>query len=223
MRGEPAMAKLMRAIGLMSGTSMDGIDVALIDTDGVDRVQRGPSTTYPYAQAFRRRLAAAVGAAAPLTGRQQRPGDLATVEAELTQLHAEAAQRFVQERGLAPARIDVVGFHGHTVLHAPERGLTVQLGDGAGLARRLLIDVVYDLRAADVAAGGQGAPLAPAYHAALLARQLRPAVIVNIGGVANVTWIGASGELLALDTGPGNGLIDVWMEQIGRAHVCSSV
>ena len=207
------MVKLMRAIGLMSGTSMDGIDVALIDTDGVDRAQRGPSATYPYAQDFRRRLAAAIGAAAGLAGRHQRPGDLATVEVELTQLHAEATQRFLQEAGLAPARIDVVGFHGHTVLHAPERGLTVQLGDGAGLARRLVIDVVYDLRAADVAAGGQGAPLAPAYHGALLARQTRPAVIVNIGGVANVTWIGPSGELLAFDTGPGNAMIDDWMER----------
>jgi anhydro-N-acetylmuramic acid kinase len=126
----------------------------------------------------------------------------------------------------------VVGFHGHTVLHAPERGLTLQLGDGAELARRLALDVVYDLRAADVAAGGQGAPLAPAYHAALMARQSKPVVIVNIGGVANVTWIGAAGELLAFDTGPGNAMIDDWMQRrrglarddngalaaVGRAH-----
>ena len=107
----------------------------------------------------------------------------------------------------------MVGFHGHTVLHAPERALTVQLGDGVGLARRLAIDVVYDLRAADVAAGGQGAPLAPAYHGALMARQRKPVVIVNIGGVANVTWIGSSGELLAFDTGPGNAMIDDWMQR----------
>ena len=99
------------------------------------------------------------------------------------------------------------------MLHAPERALTVQLGDGAGLARRLSIDVVYDLRAADVAAGGQGAPLAPAYHGALMARQRKPVVIVNIGGVANVTWIGSSGELLAFDTGPGNAMIDDWMQR----------
>jgi anhydro-N-acetylmuramic acid kinase len=207
------MAKLMRAIGLMSGTSMDGIDVALIETDGADRANRGPSATYPYAEAFRQRLRAASGAAAGLARRHERPGSLAAVEAELTQLHAEAAERFFAAAGLAAAQIDVVGFHGHTVLHAPQRGLTVQLGDGAGLARRLSIDVVYDLRAADVAAGGQGAPLAPAYHGALMARQSKPVVIVNIGGVANVTWIGSSGELLAFDTGPGNALIDDWMRR----------
>ena len=226
------MAQLMRAIGLMSGTSMDGIDVALIETDGARRASRGPAATYPYDAAFRQRLRAAIGAAASLTGRHERPGSLAAVEAELTQLHAEAVERFLAQAGLAAAGVDVVGFHGHTVLHAPERGLTLQLGDGAELARRLALDVVYDLRAADVAAGGQGAPLAPAYHAALMARQSKPVVIVNIGGVANVTWIGAAGELLAFDTGPGNAMIDDWMQRrrglarddngalaaVGRAH-----
>lgn len=207
------MASMMRAIGLMSGTSMDGIDVALIETDGADRATRGAFASYPYDEAFRQRLRAAIGTAAGLVGRHERPGTLAAVEAELTQLHAEAVQRLLAEAGTAPAQIDIAGFHGHTVLHAPERGLTVQLGDGAGLARRLSIDVVYDLRAADVAAGGQGAPLAPAYHAALMARQRRPVVIVNIGGVANVTWIGAAGELLAFDTGPGNAMIDDWMQR----------
>jgi len=206
------MAKLLRAIGLMSGTSMDGIDVALIDTDGAECAQRGPSTTYPYAEALRARLRAGIRAAAGLTGRQHRPSDLGPLEAELTQLHAQAVKTFLHAGGLSPAGIDVIGLHGHTVLHAPERGITVQLGDGAGLARATGIDVVYDLRAADVAAGGQGAPLAPAYHAALLARQAKPVVIVNIGGVANVTWIGAAGELLAFDTGPGNAMIDDWMQ-----------
>jgi anhydro-N-acetylmuramic acid kinase len=207
------MAKLMQAIGLMSGTSMDGIDVALIETDGVSRVSRGPAATYPYAEAFRQRLRAAIGETGGLTGRHERPGSLAAVEAELTHLHAAAVERFLGQAGLVAAEVDVVGFHGHTVLHAPERGLTLQLGDGAELARRLAIDVVYDLRAADVAAGGQGAPLAPAYHAALMARQSKPVVIVNIGGVANVTWIGAAGELLAFDTGPGNAMIDDWMRR----------
>jgi len=207
------MAKLTRAIGLMSGTSMDGIDVALIDTDGADRVERGPAATYPYSEPLRARLGAAISSAVGLSGRRQRPGSLGAVEAELTQLHAQAVGRFLQLQQLSPAGIDVIGFHGHTVLHAPERGLTVQLGDGVALARALAIDVVYDLRAADVAAGGQGAPLAPAYHAALLVRQAKPVVIVNIGGVANVTWIGARGEMLAFDTGPGNAMIDDWMQR----------
>jgi anhydro-N-acetylmuramic acid kinase len=211
------MPRMMRAIGLMSGTSMDGIDVALIDTDGVHAAQRGPSATYPYAEAFRTRLRAGLRAAAQLAARDERPASLAQLEAELTDLHAQAVARFLA--GASHGPIDVIGFHGHTLLHAPERGLTVQLGDGAALAQALGIDVVYDLRAADVAAGGQGAPLAPAYHSALLAQQQKPVAIVNIGGVANVTWIGATGELLAFDTGPGNALLDDWVQRRqGRAH-----
>jgi len=207
------MAKLTRAIGLMSGTSMDGIDVALIDTDGADRLERGPAATYAYGEPLRARLWAAINTAAGLSARQERPGSLGALEQELTDLHAQAVEGFLHRQQLSPRDIEVIGFHGHTVLHAPERGLTVQLGDGVALARVLGIDVVYDLRAADVAAGGQGAPLAPAYHAALLVRQAKPVVIVNIGGVANVTWIGAAGELLAFDTGPGNAMIDDWMQR----------
>ena len=121
-------------------------------------------------------------------------------------------QGFWPTTALDAGTIDVVGFHGHTVLHAPEQRLTVQIGDGALLAKSTGIDVVYDLRAADVAAGGQGAPLAPVYHRALTARlPERPIAVLNIGGVANVTWIGHDGELLAFDTGPGNALIDDWM------------
>ena len=204
------MGKMMRALGLMSGTSMDGIDVALVDTDGSAAAQRGPSATYPYTEALRRRLRAGISAAVELKDRQDRPGSLGALELELTDLHAQAVQSFLQQTEVAPAAVAVIGFHGHTVLHAPERRLTVQLGCGARLARATGIDVVHDLRAADVAAGGQGAPLAPAYHAALMARQAKPVVIVNIGGVANVTWIGPSGALLAFDTGPGNAMIDDW-------------
>jgi anhydro-N-acetylmuramic acid kinase len=99
-------------------------------------------------------------------------------------------------------------------LHAPDRRLTVQLGDGPGLASAIGIDVVYDLRAADCAAGGQGAPLAPVYHRALAAQlPQRPLAVLNIGGVANVTWIGRNGELLSFDTGPGNAMIDDWMQR----------
>ena len=207
------MGKMLRAIGLMSGTSMDGIDVALIASDGAERVERRASATFPYTAALRGRLRAGIAAAAALETRQARPQPLAALEAELTALHADAVRSFLAEVGQSPADIDVIGFHGHTVLHAPERGVTVQLGDGQALARATRIGVVYDLRAADVAAGGQGAPLAPAYHAALMAGQEKPVVIVNIGGVANVTWIGAAGELLAFDTGPGNALLDDYMQR----------
>jgi anhydro-N-acetylmuramic acid kinase len=213
------MGKTMRALGLMSGTSMDGIDVALIETDGAETVTRGPAQTFAYGAPFAGQLRQAIEAARGLSDRTARPGALAAAEQALTAHHASAVSVFLKQQGLQSGDIGVVGFHGHTVLHAPERRLTVQIGDGAELARRTGIDVVYDLRAADVAAGGQGAPLVPVYHRALAARiGARPVAVVNVGGVANVTWIGREGTLLAFDTGPGNALIDDWMlKQTGRA------
>jgi anhydro-N-acetylmuramic acid kinase len=229
------MSKTLRAIGLMSGTSMDGIDVALIETDGEDAVQRGPSATFAYDAAFRGRLAAAIDDARGLSDRCARPGRLGDVERELTARHATAVEHFLAGQRLASADIDVIGFHGQTVLHVPGTRsfatlpdarvmtvaptLTVQIGDGAELARRTGIDVVWDVRAADAAAGGQGAPLVPVYHRAMAARlPLRPVAVVNVGGVGNVTWIGRDGTLIAFDTGPGNALIDDWMlRQTGKA------
>ncbi len=208
------MGKMMRAIGLMSGTSMDGIDVALVETDGEDNLTRGPALTVGYDESFRSALKHAIADARNLADRTNRPGCLTDVERELTERHAAAAGQFLAQRGLQPADIGVIGFHGHTVWHAPEQRVTVQLGDGALLARRTGIDVVWDLRAADCAAGGQGAPLAPVYHRALAGKlPQRPIAILNIGGVANITWIGRAGELLAFDTGPGNAMIDDWMQR----------
>lgn len=206
------MGKVMRAIGLMSGTSMDGIDIALLETDGEAHVRRFRGASVAYPEAFRTRLRAALARAAFLTRRDARPAPLAEVEEELTDRHAEALSRFLGDCLLQPSAVDVIGFHGQTVLHRPADGLTVQLGGGGRLAARVGIDVVFDLRAADVAAGGEGAPLVPVYHRALAARiGDRPVAFVNIGGVANVTWIGRAGELLAFDTGPGNAPIDDWM------------
>jgi anhydro-N-acetylmuramic acid kinase len=237
-RNQP-MGKTLRALGLMSGTSMDGIDVALIETDGEDTLQRGRSGTYPYSETFRANLREALAQAAQIGQRRERPAQLAMVEQYLTDLHVEAVTQFLEDHRVDPQTVDVIGFHGQTVLHKTvmtrstsvdepkavldtppvsaaigPRTLTVQLGDGARLAKQTGIDVVYDLRAADCAAGGQGAPLAPVYHRALTARLPdRPVALLNIGGVANVTWIGAKGELLAFDTGPGNAMIDDWMQR----------
>ena len=206
------MSKLMRAIGLMSGTSMDGIDIALLETDGEDRVRRYPGLSMPYPEPFRARLRQAAVEAEKLSDRTARPGCLAEVEQELTTRHADTVLRFMGNLALQPSAIDVIGFHGHTVLHRPDAGLTVQLGDGRQLAERTGIDVVYDLRAADVAAGGQGAPLVPIYHRALVAElPQRPVAFVNIGGVANVTWIDRRHDVIAFDTGPGCAMIDDWM------------
>ena len=202
------MSKLVTALGLMSGTSLDGIDVALIKTDGEDIVERGASMTFTYSDGQRRQLMEALGDACTIEQRDERPGNLAGIEQELTDWHVYAVQHFLSEN---PAEVDVIGFHGQTVIHRPEKKLTVQLGLGEALAQKLGIPVVYDMRASDVAAGGQGAPLVPVYHRALAASiRERPVVFVNIGGVSNITAIASSGEMLAFDTGPGNALLDDW-------------
>lgn len=208
-----------RALGLMSGTSLDGIDVALIETDGERVLGRGFAATYPYSEAFREKLRDGLSEATVLRDRAARPGRLHLLEQYLTELHAEAVGHYLADHQIEPDSIDLVGFHGQTVLHRPEARLTVQLGDGALLARRVGRPVVYDLRAADVAAGGQGAPLAPAYHRALAAEiSARPLVVLNLGGVANVTWIGRDGTLLAFDTGPASAMIDDWVKaKLGKA------
>ena len=223
MHGKVAMGKLMRAIGLMSGTSLDGIDVALIDTDGEDQVVRGPAMTFPYDDAMRRVLLNAIADAQDLQVRDARPHSLAAAERALTESHGVAFAQFLKETGIERSSVDVIGFHGQTVLHRPEIGLTVQLGLGELLANFTRCPVVYDLRAADVDAGGEGAPLVPAYHRALTAKlPQRPIAIVNIGGVANVTWIGGDGTLIAFDTGPGNALINDWMLRKTGAYLNSS-
>lgn len=208
------------ALGLMSGTSLDGIDVAMLRTDGEAQVGRGPSRTYPYDDSQRQILRQALAAATTMTSRTDRSGVLGAAESALTHWHADAVRAFCHDIGTDLASIDLIGFHGQTVLHRPEQRLTVQLGDGQALANMLGRPVAFDLRAADVAAGGQGAPLVPAYHRALAASlPQRPVAFVNIGGVANVTWVGenigvgAGDGLIAFDTGPGNALIDDWMLQ----------
>ena len=220
MHGKGTVGKMMRALGLMSGTSMDGIDVALIDTDGEQAVHRGPGMCFPYNPDQREMLGEALRHASGIVRRHERPGNLMEAERVLTELHAAAVHAFCRRKGIDRSTIDVIGFHGQTVLHRPRQRLTVQLGDGALLAELTTRKVVFDLRAADVEAGGQGAPLVPVYHRALAGRIAeKPVVIVNIGGVSNVTWIGGDGTLLAFDAGPGNALIDDLMKE-RRGHAC---
>ena len=191
---------------------MDGIDVALVRSDGRQIVERGPARTYDYDDDARAVLARAMADAQTMTGRGQRPGGLAGAEDLITQLHDQAVSDFLSATQTRPGAVDVIGFHGQTVIHRPQQQLTVQLGDGAKLARMTGIDVIGDLRAGDVAAGGQGAPLVPVYHRALAGMLAeRPVAFVNIGGVSNVTYVGRSDDLLAFDTGPGNALLDDWV------------
>src|SRR5580704_1080807 len=207
------MAMMMTAIGLMSGTSLDGVDIALIETDG-KRVQSfGPSGYRPYTDTERGLLRQALTEAVHLPQRDARPGVLREAERAVTIAHAEAVAAFTAQNRISREDIDIVGFHGQTVLHRPAEKMTVQIGDATALARAIHIPVMHDFRAADVAAGGQGAPFVPVYHRALAQSLERegPVVVVNIGGVSNITYIDGADTLIACDTGPGNALLDDFM------------
>jgi anhydro-N-acetylmuramic acid kinase len=213
--------ELVCTLGLMSGTSMDGIDLALLRTDGEAVVERGPSFAVPYDAPFRRRLEAALRTARAIDKRDERPGELAALERDITGRHADAIDLFLRNGANRWGKPELIGFHGQTVLHRPHLGLTVQLGDGKWLSALTGMQVVYDMRANDMLHGGQGAPLVPAYHAAL-SRALPkryaesfPLAFVNIGGISNITYVQTEGDPIAFDTGPGNTLIDQWVSSRG--------
>jgi anhydro-N-acetylmuramic acid kinase len=192
-------------IGLMSGTSMDGVDAALLYTDGENIVKTGAALTLPYDEALRR---------ATFVLMRGQGGDKAAIAHAITQRHREAVEALIAQSGLARAEIKLIGFHGQTIRHVPHEGITEQIGDAAWLAAETGIPVVADFRSNDVKHGGQGAPLVPLYHAALAHALPKPVMVVNIGGVANVTWIGqGDANLIAFDCGPGNALMDDWMRQ----------
>lgn len=221
---EPAPV-FMNAIGLMSGTSLDGVDAALVRTNGICVSGHGPAVTVPYPPDLRGRLRVLLDDAPHLT---PQAGQVHEIARDLTDIHAQAIRLIRQSAPDMP--VDLVGFHGQTILHAPvsatlstgadttgrhapQRGRTWQIGDAARLSAATDLPVIHDFRSADVQAGGQGAPLAPLYHAALLQGLPGPVAVLNIGGVANLTLVGATGTILACDTGPGNALLDDWTHQ----------
>ncbi len=198
------------AIGLMSGTSLDGIDAALVRTDGVQVHELGAWIMSDYPPALREQLREVVHG----------QGNKVQAEREMTLQHAKVVQQLLKQAGMQPQDVGVIGFHGQTVDHRPEEGITVQIGDGALLAAETGIDVIYDMRKNDVREGGQGAPLVPLFHAALAKNLSLPVAMLNIGGIANVTYIGrdANGvdglRIIAFDTGPGNVLMNDYMHKM---------
>ncbi len=204
----------MKAIGLMSGTSMDSVDVALIETDGETIDAFGPHAAFPFDEPERYLLREAMESARGLYRRDDRTGVLGLAESMVTAKHVQCVKDFASANAIDLASVDVIGFHGQTVIHRPEKGFTVQLGDGKALSEALGAPVVYDFRAADMERGGHGAPLVPIFHRALALRAglPLPAAFVNIGGISNVTFVpeGPAEGLVAFDAGPGNCLLDDW-------------
>jgi len=194
--------KAITAIGLMSGTSLDGIDAAIIKTDGENIFDFGKSISIEYSTELKDQIREVI----------KQNSNIDEVTKIITQKHADAVNKLLEEANLQSSDIDVIGFHGQTIKHDPDNGITQQIGDGKLLAELTDINVVNDLRSNDVKHGGQGAPLVPLYHYALLkkAKVPLPVAILNIGGVANVTYISEE-TIMAFDTGPGNALIDDWV------------
>ncbi len=204
---------MTRALGVISGTSMDGIDVALLDGDGETIASVGPGAAYPYPAEVAERLRAVVADPALAAG------PLDALERDVTDAHVAAVEAFLVDHAIGRESVALVGLHGQTVLHRPQQRYTRQLCDGARAAGRLGLDVVCDFRSADVAAGGEGAPLVPLYHAALAVGLERPLMFLNWGGVGNVTYLGRGGEIVAFDTGPANAPLDDFVRRrLGLSH-----
>jgi anhydro-N-acetylmuramic acid kinase len=202
------MSKIYRALGVISGTSMDGIDVALVETDGRMKVHPGAGATYPYPDHVRTALLGLI--ADPVRAES---ADVPALEAAVTRTHGDAIERFLRERQIGADTLDLIGLHGQTVFHAPRRRMTRQLGSGAEIAARFGVPTVFRFRHADVAAGGEGAPLVPLYHQALAAQLEKPLMILNLGGVGNVTYLGERDEVIAFDTGPASAMLDDFVGQ----------
>jgi anhydro-N-acetylmuramic acid kinase len=200
-------ADTLTAIGVISGTSMDGIDVSIVTSDGRDAVSFGAGASYPYRAETRRDLQALVAEA-----ERALTEPLIELEAAVTTDHLAAIERFIADQKLDRATVDLVGLHGQTVYHRPDLRFTRQLIDGPAVADALGIPTVDRFRHADVAAGGEGAPFAPLYHRALAQGMAQPVMVLNLGGVGNVTYI--DGEtVIAFDTGPASAILDDFVQR----------
>ena len=203
----------LTAIGVISGTSMDGIDVSIVTSDGRDAVSFGAGASYPYRDSTRQALQALIAEA-----ERALTEPLVELEAAVTADHLAAIRRFIAEHGIDSGRINLVGLHGQTVYHRPQQRFTRQLIDGPAVAAALGIPTVDRFRYADVAAGGEGAPFAPLYHRALAQGMEQPVMVLNLGGVGNVTYIDGK-EVIAFDTGPASALLDDFvLRRLGRAY-----
>ena len=193
------------SLGIMSGTSLDAIDLAMLKTDGTSIIEHGDAFSVPIPTDLQQELRSLM----QQTAAHNITCDFLHIEQRYSELVAEAVLNFIKAQKIQP---DIIGLHGQTIIHRPLEGITWQLGNANIIAQRTNIGVISDFRRRDMAAGGQGAPLVPLYHAALCEKLPKPIAILNIGGVANVTYIGENDELIAFDTGTGNALINDWVQ-----------
>ncbi len=211
----------------MSGTSLDGVDAALVEflDDPETPPQKNPEQiasqhcrvlhtfSLPYSTALRSELLALHDSGNNELERS------ALIANQLSALYAEAVNRLLAVAGITPSQVSAIGCHGQTIRHRPELGFTLQIGNSSLLAELTGITIIGDFRSRDIAAGGQGAPLVPAFHQAVFGHPTLNRVLINIGGIANLSYLPANGEIRGFDSGPGNMLMDVWAERhLGKRY-----
>ena len=217
--------KTLRVLGFMTGTSLDAVDMAVIETDGENIISFGPAGEMKLDAETRAVVEDAIEDALDWERDEEEPDSFEDARMAVADAHLAAALSFMAVNGVKASRLDIVGVHGQTVLHeAPTAelpGRTVQLIDALSVAEGLGVRTAYDFRSADVAAGGQGAPLAPVYHAALVRKSglTGPVAVLNLGGVGNITLVRADGGLEAFDTGPANGMVDLLVQSRGKKRM----
>tara|TARA_B100000700_G_scaffold31140_1_gene29864 strand:- start:114 stop:1214 length:1101 start_codon:yes stop_codon:yes gene_type:complete len=208
------MGKIYTALGLMSGTSMDGVDASIIDSDGDIEFSIKTDKYFEYGDELRQKLVKIRKKVSVFEDLKSYSDEIKSLEREITIFHANAVNKIIET---SKVEIDFLGFHGQTIFHDPEKRISKQLGDGNMLSQLTKKNVVYDFRQNDIKNDGQGAPLAPIYHI-LLAKTFKkkgilklPIIILNIGGIANITYINSNYKMTSEDIGPGNCLIDKWI------------
>ena len=217
--------KTLRVLGFMTGTSLDAVDMAVIETDGENIISFGPAGEMKLDAETRAIVEDAIEDALDWERDEEEPDSFEDARMAVADAHLAAALSFMAVNGVKASALDLVGVHGQTVLHeAPTPdlpGRTVQLIDALSVAEGLGVRTAYDFRSADVAAGGQGAPLAPVYHAALVRKSglSWPVAVLNLGGVGNITLVRADGDLEAFDTGPANGMVDLLVQSRGKKRM----
>jgi anhydro-N-acetylmuramic acid kinase len=203
--------KSLTVIGMMTGTSFDGIDAAIIRTNGEKIDELGLTKAINYSEEFRKKIRLLLGKKVDLEL-------FLDVNNKLAVRHAELVNQLLKKANLKNNEIDLIGFHGQTIYHNSGAGHTLQIGNAALLSELTGISVVSDFRTKDIATGGQGAPLVPLFHKAICESLGKPIAILNIGGVSNITYLGSNNEIIAFDTGPGGALLDDWMyHNVGKS------
>lgn len=205
--------KTFGALGVLSGSALDGVDIAFIRTDGIDVYEYGHMMTIPYDDGLRHNIRAVLGLR-PDT--QENKHLLDEVEQELTTFWAQAIKEYIETYHV---QVDVIGLEGHMVCNHPREHYIYQLGDGCLLSQLTGIQVVYNFHAADIAAGGQGAPLDVTYYNAITSQQERSLAVVDISGISSISWLGSYGEMIAFHSGPGNAVIDEWVMRHASMHM----